>query len=83
LLPGNWSRPYKRAPNVWEDEAGNRVIVGYAINYLTLRRADGTPGGCYDHQEPFRSALQRNPNRRRAGLAAARRFFEANAKAEP
>jgi hypothetical protein len=74
LTPGVWNRPYQ-AKNVWEDEHGNRVIVNYAINLITLRSADGISSKCYDHREPFKSALRRNPNRRRAGLAAARRLF--------
>ena len=74
LTPGVWNRPYQ-AKNVWEDDQGNRVIVNYGINSLTLRHADGRSGRCYDHYEPFKSAIQRNPNRRRAGLAAARRIF--------
>lgn len=79
LLPGEgWSRPYKNSPHVWEDAKGNRVIVNYGVNCLTLRPADGETFFCYDHREPFREALKRNPNRRRAGLAAARRIFEAN-----
>lgn len=79
MVPGgDWKRPYPLAPHVWEDAGGNRVIVNHTINYLTLRHADGRLAGLYDHEEPFASALKRHAKRRRAGLAAARRFFGEN-----
>ncbi len=80
LTPGRWRRPYNASPHVWEDESGNRCIVGYMIGFVTLRYADGTQSGCHSYEEPFKSALKRNPNFRRAGLAAARRIFSANHK---
>lgn len=84
MVPGgDWKRPYPLAPHVWEDAGGNRVIVNHTINYLTLRHADGRLAGLYDHEEPFASALKRHAKRRRAGLAAARRFFGENVQAKP
>jgi len=73
LVPGRgWRRTYAKSPHVWENEAGNRVIVHSSINGITYRTNAGKSGFLYDHQEPLISALRRNASRKRAGLAAAR-----------
>lgn len=81
MTPGRWARPYPLNPHVWEDPQGNRAIVHHTINGVTVRRSNGEAGFLFDHDQPMRTALKRNPSRRRAGLAAARIFFSPNVEA--